>query len=46
VVPTLVAATAAQAADFANDLALPENTRSIIERRPSGGGEVRLITLP
>ena len=46
VVPTLVAATAAQAADFANDLALPENTRSVIERRPAGGGEVRLITLP
>ena len=46
VVPTLVAANAAQVAAFERDLALPPNTRVITEQRPADGGQVRLITLP
>jgi hypothetical protein len=46
VVPTLVAASAAQVEEFEKDLALPSNTRTMTEQRPGSGGAVRLITLP
>jgi hypothetical protein len=46
VVPTLVAATAEQVTQFEKDMALPPNTRTVIEQRPGDGGQVQLITLP
>ena len=46
VVPTLVAASAAQVEKFGKDMALPSNARAVTEQRPGKGGQVRLITLP
>ena len=46
VIPTLMAATAMQVADFERDMTLPPAARLATEQRPDNGGEVRLITLP
>jgi undecaprenyl-diphosphatase len=46
VVPTLVAASAAQVEEFEKNMVLPTNTRTVTEQRPGDGGQVRLITLP
>lgn len=46
VVPTLVAASAAQVEEFEKNMVLPTNTRAVTEQRPGNGGQVRLITLP
>ena len=46
VVPTLVAPSAEQVAALEKNMALPSNARAVTEKRPSDGGEVRLITLP
>ncbi|MGB8313841.1 MAG: bifunctional DedA family/phosphatase PAP2 family protein [Aestuariivirga sp.] len=46
VIPTLMAATAVQVADFERDMTLPPNARLVTGQRPDNGSEVLLITLP